>query len=112
MSDQVNGRVVADLYDRHNKVYSARRAYVGGRMLKLAGWQGMLPTKVYKTFGQYRVRMVGQDSYEIIKVTPEMLNKRPQAYEGDAPLPIDLNNGPRINLKDVYKEQMKKNGKV
>jgi len=95
----VNGRIVEEVYEAYYKTYNKKKALVTSELLKSMGWKGLLPTSIFKTFGQYRIRLLHDRSYEILKVSEEMLSKKPVAPDMNEPLPIDLGKMPRVNLR-------------
>ena len=104
-----NESVLEALYTKNMRV-AQRDVLVTQQELVEAGWNGALPTQMFKVFDTYRVRferILGK--YKIVKVEPWMLTQKSEkAADMNAPLPIS--GKPKFNLKDLYKDQIKDGG--
>lgn len=105
-----NEQVLASLYEKY-RLTAQRDVMVSKQDLIDAGWEGALPTQMFKIFETYRVRLeriLGK--FKIVKIEPWMLaQKKETPADMNAPLPIS--GKPKFNLKDMYKNQLKDAGK-
>ena len=105
-----NEKVLSNLYERLHRG-SYWNVLVTKADLLEAGWEGLLPTQMYKVFPMYRVRFEQRlKKYKIVRVEPWMLKGSPSTFDSmNTPLPVSVK--PKFNLKELYKQQIKDGGK-
>lgn len=93
----------------HNRFKSLTRKYVlvSEQELLESGWAGPLPTISFTKLENYWVRLERTlGKYKVVKVEDWMLTQKSETpVDSNAPLPVSGKG--RINLKEMYKNQIK-----